>query len=190
MSQSIQAIVRDVQGTGASRRLRRAGQVPAVVYGENQEATMVAIDGTAIFYALQKESFHSSLLKLSLDGKEVDVIVRDFQMHPFKPAVLHVDFQAVDAAKVIKVKVPVHYINAEQSPAVKLQGGRVSRLIQAIEVYAPAANIPAQLTVDLKAATAGQIVHISDIVFPEGVESVSLKRDENLAIAAITGKKR
>lgn len=91
MSQSIQAIVRDVQGTGASRRLRRAGQVPAVIYGDNQEAATIAVDGTSIYYALQKESFHSSLLKLSLDGKEIDVIVRDFQMHPFKPAVLHVD---------------------------------------------------------------------------------------------------
>ena len=190
MSQSIQAIVREAQGTGASRRLRREGQVPAVIYGENQEPAAIAVDGTSIYYALQKESFHSSLLKLSLDGKEIDVIVRDFQMHPFKPAVLHVDFQAVDAAKVIKVKVPVHYINAEQSQAVKLQGGRISRLIQAIEVYAPANNIPAQLVVDLKEAVAGQIVHISDIVFPEGVESVSLKRNENLAIAAITGKKR
>ena len=190
MSQSIQATIREAQGTGASRRLRRAGQVPAVIYGENQEPTAIAVDGTAIFYALQKESFHTSLLNIALDGKETQVIVRDFQMHPFKQMVLHVDFQAVDAAKEIKIKVPVHFINAEVSPAIKLQGGRVSQLIQSIEVLVTAANVPAELVVDLKAASAGQIVHISDITFPEGVQSVSLKRDENLAIAAITGKKR
>ena len=185
MSQSIQATIREAQGTGASRRLRRAGQVPAVIYGENQEPTAIAVDGNALFYALQKESFHTSLLNIALDGKETQVIVRDFQMHPFKQMVLH-----VDAAKEIKIKVPVHFINAEVSPAIKLQGGRVSQLIQSIEVLVTAGNVPAELVVDLKTATAGQIVHISDIAFPEGVQSVSLKRDENLAIAAITGKKR
>ena len=190
MSQSIQASVREAQGTGASRRLRRAGQVPAVIYGDNQEPQSIAVDGNGIFYALQKESFHTSLLTLAIYCKDVNVIVRDFQMHPFKPSVLHVDFQAVDTSKVIKVKVPVHFINAEASAAIKLQGGRVSQLIQMIEVYAPANNIPTELVVDLKAATAGQVVHISDISFPEGVESVSLKRDENLAIASVTGKKR
>ena len=188
MSQSIQATIREAQGTGASRRLRRAGQVPAVIYGENQEPTAIAVDGNALFYALQKESFHTSLLNIALDGKETQVIVRDFQMHPFKQMVLHVDFQAVDAAK--EIKIPVHFINAEVSPAIKLQGGRVSQLIQSIEVLVTAGNVPAELVVDLKTATAGQIVHISDIAFPEGVQSVSLKRDENLAIAAITGKKR
>ncbi|HRN45791.1 MAG TPA: 50S ribosomal protein L25, partial [Flavobacterium sp.] len=85
----------------------RAGQVPAVIYGENQEPTAIAVDGTAIFYALQKESFHTSLLNIALDGKETQVIVRDFQMHPFKQMVLHVDFQAVDAAKEIKIKLSV-----------------------------------------------------------------------------------
>ena len=143
MSQSIQATIREAQGTGASRRLRRAGQVPAVIYGENQEPTAIAVDGNALFYALQKESFHTSLLSIALDGKETQVIVRDFQMHPFKPAVLHVDFQAVDAAKEIKIKVPVHFINAEASPAIKLQGGRVSQLIQSIEVLVKAGNVPA-----------------------------------------------
>ncbi len=190
MSIELKATVRDAQGTGASRRLRRSGQTPAVVYGDEQAPLVVAVDHNTVFYALQKEKFHSSILKLDVDGKVVDVIVRDFQMHPFKPAVQHIDFQVVDVKKPIKVKVPLHLTNTDVSPAVKLHGGRVSQLMALVEVTTLPDHIPEFLELDMGQAVGGQILHLSDIQFPQGVTSVSLRRNENLAVAAVTGKKR
>lgn len=190
MSYEINAVIREAQGTGASRRLRREGQVPAVLYGENTEPMAIAIEHKAMFYALEKESFHAAIIKLNLDGKSHDVMVRDFQMHPFKQQVQHIDFQAVDMNKPLKIRVPVHLLNAEMSPAIKLQGGRVSLLNATVEVLALPKDVPVALEIDVSKVTAGQILHLSDIVFPEGVTSVALKRNENLAVAAITGKKR
>ncbi len=190
MSYEIQATVREAQGTGASRRLRREGQTPAVLYGESQEPVAISVDHKTVYYALEKESFHTALIKLSLDGKTQDVIVRDFQMHPFRQEVQHIDFQVVDADKPLKIRVPVHVVNAESSQAIKLQGGRVSLLATSVEVIALPKNIPAVLELDCASVVAGDILHLSDIKFPEGVESVSLKRGSNLAVATVTGKKR
>ncbi|MBP6393060.1 50S ribosomal protein L25/general stress protein Ctc [Uruburuella suis] len=190
MSYEIQATVREAQGTGASRRLRREGQTPAVLYGEGQEPVAIAVDHKTVFYAIEKESFHTELIKLTLNGKTQDVIVRDFQMHPFRQEVQHIDFQAVEADKPLKIRVPLHVINAENSQAVKLQGGRVSMLNASVEVIALPKNVPAALDLDCGKVVAGDILHLSDIKFPEGVESVSLKRGSNLAVATVTGKKR
>ncbi|MCF7521318.1 50S ribosomal protein L25/general stress protein Ctc [Neisseria sp. ZJ106] len=190
MSYEIQASVREDKGTGASRRLRREGQIPAILYGEGQDAVAIAVDHKTVFYALEKESFHTALINLVVDGKAQQVIVRDFQMHPFRQQVQHIDFQAVQADLPIRIRVPLHIVNAENSQAVKLQGGRVSLLNTTVEVLALPANIPAFLELDCAAVVAGDILHLSDVKFPEGVESVSLKRNENLAIATVTGKKR
>ena len=190
MTFEIQATVREAQGTGASRRLRRDGKTPAVVYGENQEAVAVAVDHKTMFYALEKEAFHTALIKLTLDGKTQDVIVRDFQMHPFRNEVQHIDFQVVDVNKPLKIRVPVHVVNAEKSQAVKLQSGRVSLLSTGVEVIVDPKNIPAALELDCANVVAGDILHLSDIVYPEGVSSVALKRNSNLAVATVTGKKR
>ncbi|SUA36585.1 50S ribosomal protein L25 [Neisseria zoodegmatis] len=190
MSYEIQATVREAQGTGASRRLRREGKTPAVLYGENQEPVAIAVDHKTVFYALEKESFHTALIKLTLDGKTQDVIVRDFQIHPFRQEVQHIDFQVVDAAKPLRIRVPLHVINAETSQAVKLQGGRVSLLNTTVEVIALPKDIPAALELDCGNVVAGDILHLSDIKLPEGVESVALKRNANLAVATVTGKKR
>jgi large subunit ribosomal protein L25 len=111
-------------------------------------------------------------------------------MHPFKPAVQHIDFQAVELNTPVKVKVPVHLINSEVSPAVKLQGGRVAKLMANIEIITLPGNIPEFLELDMSKVTGGQILHISDVNMPEGCESVSLRRNEDLAIASVTGKKR
>ena len=127
---------------------------------------------------------------LSLNGETKDVIVRDFQMHPFRREVQHIDFQAVKADQPVRIRVPLHIVNAENSQAVKLQGGRVSLLNTTVEVVALPANIPAYLDLDCTKVVAGDILHLSDIQLPEGVESVSLKRNENLAVATVTGKKR
>lgn len=190
MSYEIQATVRDTWGTGASRRLRREGKTPAVLYGEGQDPVAISVDHKTVYYALEKESFHTALIKLTLDGKTQDVIMRDFQMHPFRQQVQHIDFQVVDAAKPLCIRVPLHIINAETSQAVKLQGGRVSLLNTTVEVLALPKNIPVALELDCGGVVAGDILHLSDIKFPEGVQSVALKRNADLAVATVTGKKR
>ncbi|MDO4879600.1 MAG: 50S ribosomal protein L25/general stress protein Ctc [Neisseria sp.] len=189
MSYEIQATVREDQGTGASRRLRREGQVPAVLYGDNQDAVAIAVDHKTMFYALEKESFHTSLIKLTLNGKTQEVIIRDFQIHPFRQQVQHIDFQVVDLNKPLKMRLPLHIVNAEKSKAVKLQSGRVSLLTSSIEVMVNPKNIPAALELDCADVVAGDILHLSDIAYPEGVSSTALKRNDNLAVATVTGKK-
>ncbi len=190
MSYEIKATLREAQGTGASRRLRREGLTPAVLYGENQEPVAIAVDHKTVYYALEKESFHTALIKLSLNDKTQDVVVRDFQMHPFRQEVQHIDFQVVDAAKPLKIRVPLRVVNAENSQAIKLQAGRVSLLNTTVEVVALPKDVPAFLELDCAKVVAGDILHLSDVKFPEGVSSVSLKRHSNLAVATVTGKKR
>ncbi|MDO4640584.1 MAG: 50S ribosomal protein L25/general stress protein Ctc [Neisseria sp.] len=190
MSYEIQASVREAQGTGASRRLRREGKTPAVLYGENQQATAIEVDHKTVFYALEKESFHTALIKLSLDGKTYDVVVRDFQIHPFRQEVQHIDFQVVDFNKPLRIRLPLHVVNAEKSQAVKLQSGRVSLLNTTIDCMVNPKNIPAALELDCENVLAGDILHLSDVKYPEGVSSIALKRNSNLAVATVTGKKR
>lgn len=190
MSYEIKAVNRENQGTGASRRLRREGFVPAVLYGEGIEPVAIAVDHKTMFYALEKESFHTAIIQLDLSGKVYDVIVRDFQVHPFKSQIQHIDFQVVNLNKPVKIRVPVHLKNAEISPAVKLQGGRVSLLNTTIEILALPKDIPAALELDVAKVNAGDILHLSDVPLPEGVVSVALKRNDNLPVAAVTGKKR
>lgn len=189
MSQTIQATVRETQGTGASRRLRNEGKVPAVIYGLG-ETQAVAVSHKEMFYALQKEAFFTQVLKLNIDGKEQDVIVRDYQMHPVKRQVQHIDFQAVNLNEPVRMKLPVHIVNAEKSQAVKLQSGRVSLLNTVVDVIVDPKNIPAGLELNCENVVAGDILHLSDISFPEGVQSVALKRNSDLAVATVTGKKR
>ncbi|XXQ67783.1 50S ribosomal protein L25/general stress protein Ctc [Neisseriaceae bacterium B1] len=189
MSQTIQATIRETQGTSASRRLRHEGKVPAVVYGLG-ETKAVEVDHKEMFYALQKEAFFTQVLKLNIDGKEHDVIVRDYQMHPVKRQVQHIDLQAINLNEPVRMKLPVHIVNAEKSQAVKLQSGRVSLLNTVVDVIVDPKNIPAALELNCENVVAGDILHLSDITYPEGVQSVALKRDSNLALATVTGKKR
>ena len=184
----IQATIREAQGTGASRRLRHDSKVPAVVYGLG-EAKSIVVDHKEMFYALQKEAFFTQVLKLSIDGKEQDVIVRDYQMHPVKRQVQHIDFQAVDLNQPLRMKLPIHVKNAEISKAVKLQSGRVSLLTTIVDCIVDPKNIPAGLVLDCANVVAGDILHLTDIAYPEGVQSIALKRNSNLAVATVTGKK-
>ena len=188
MSYELQASKRELQGTGASRRLRKAGQVPAVVYGNDKDAVAVAVDHNTVFYAVQEEAFHSSLITLSIDGKAEPVVVRDFHMHPFKAQVMHIDFQRVDLKAKTHLKVALHFINADISPAVKLHGGRVSLQCNSVEISALPAKLPTHIDVDLSQIRGGQNIHLSDLKLPEGVELVALARGEHLAVAAASGK--
>ena len=169
MAIEISAKTRKAQGTGASRRLRRADLVPGIVYGAG-EATMIELDHNTLYFALKKEAFHASVLSLDLDGKKESVLLRDFQMHPFRQQVQHIDFQRVDAKKKIHMKVPLHFINAEVCPGVKLSGGIVTHVLNELEIVCLPADLPAAIEVDLTTLHLAHSVHVSDVKLPKGVE--------------------
>ena len=170
------AFKRTLQGTGASRRLRNAGQTPGIVYGSNgagvDSAINITLDHNALFHALKKEVFHSSVLELEIDGTSEQVLLRDFQMHAFKPLVLHADFQRIDPAKKIHMKVALHFKNGEISPAVKLHAGKITHVLNEIEIACLAKDLPEFITVDLATIDAGHSLHVSDLTLPEGVTAL------------------
>jgi large subunit ribosomal protein L25 len=174
------AFNRTEQGTGASRRLRRAGQTPGIIYGGADAPQMITLDGNALFHALKKEAFHGSVLDLEIDGKAQQVLLRDFQMHAYKQLVLHADFQRVDASKPIHTKVALHFINAETSPAVKLSGAIISHVLNELEVACLPGKLPEFIEVDLGKLEAGQSIHTGDLTLPEGV--TALTHGQNLTI--------
>jgi len=167
------AFPRNEQGSGASRRLRNAGQTPAIIYGGAAEPVAIALDHNALFHALKKEAFHSSILDMEIDGKVEKVLLRDFQMHAYKQLVLHADFQRVDQNKKIHVKVPLHFVNAEISPAVKLGGAIISHVMNELDVNCLPGDLPEFVEVDLSKVEAGASVHLSDITLPKGVTPVA-----------------
>lgn len=169
MTIEISATKRQVQGTGASRRLRKANRVPGIVYGTG-EATMIELDHNTLFFALRKEEVHASILSLNLDGKKEPVLLRDFQMHPFRAQVQHVDFQRVDPKKKIHMKVPLHFLNAEIAPGVKTGGGIISHVLNELDINCLPADLPASIEVDLAHLDLGHSIHVSDIKLPKGVE--------------------
>lgn len=187
MTIEVIATKRVLEGTSASRRLRHAGKLPAVVYGAGQPAESLELDHNTLFYALKNEAFHTSVLSLVIDGKAQAVLLRDTQLHPWKPQVLHVDFQRINADEKISIKVSLHFENSENSPAVKLGGGKISHPITEVEVRALPGALPQFLVVDLSNIQGGQTVHLSDIVVPEGVELVELARGHNLGVAVASG---
>jgi large subunit ribosomal protein L25 len=165
------AFERTQQGTGASRRLRNTGKVPGIVYGGGDPRT-IELDHNALFHALKKEAFHSSVLEMELAGKTQKVLLRDFQMHPWKQQVLHVDFQRVDDTTRLRMKVPLHYSGEENSPAVKTDKCLVSHVANEVEIECLATQLPEFIAIDLSQLVKGQSLHVSDIVAPTGVRVV------------------
>jgi large subunit ribosomal protein L25 len=178
------AFERTLQGTGASRRLRNSGKVPGIVYGAGDPRT-IEVDHNAVFHALKKEAFHSSVLEMELAGQTQKVLLRDFQMHPWKQQVLHIDFQRVDATTRVRMKVPLHYSGEENSPAVKTDKCLVNHVATDVEVECLATQLPEFIGVDLSALIKGQSLHVSDIVPPSGVRIVRHGR-LNPVIVAVT----
>lgn len=166
------AFERSLQGTGASRRLRIAGKVPGIVFGAG-EPTMIELDHNALFYALKKEAFHSSILDMELAGKTQKVLLRDVQYHPWKPQVLHVDFQRVDATTKITKKVPLHFVGEAESPAVKTDKCTVSHIVTELLITCVAVELPEFIEVNLSGLTKGHSVHVNDIKLPAGVKVVT-----------------
>jgi large subunit ribosomal protein L25 len=181
------AFERSAQGTGASRRLRRAGKTPGIVYGTG-EPQLVELDHNALFHALRKEAFHASILNLKVgeNGASQQVLLRDVQYHPFKPLVLHVDFLRIDASKVLHTKVPLHYLNQESSPAVKLSGGVITHVLYDLEIVCLPAVLPEFVEVDLANFLLGQSLHAKDVKLPTGVTLAPALAQENPVIVSAT----
>jgi len=177
------ATSRSVQGSSASRRLRRAGRVPAIVYGGAAAPVSIELDHNEIYHALRKEQFHSSILDMKLDGQSHQVLLRAVQWHAYKPLVLHVDFQRVEANQMLHTKVPLHFINAEQSPAVKLSAAVISHVHTELDIVCLPAALPQFIEVDLAALLGGASVHLADITLPKGVSYNAHGGDANPVIA-------
>ncbi|RKP49217.1 50S ribosomal protein L25/general stress protein Ctc [Trinickia fusca] len=180
------AFERSLQGTGASRRLRIAGKTPAIVYGAGAEPQMIELDHNALWHALKKEVFHSSILDLEIGGKSQPVLLRDVQYHPFRQLVLHVDFQRVDPKKKLHTKIPVHFMNQETNPAVKLHSAVISHVVTEVEIECLPADLPEFVELDLAKIEAGQSLHAKDITLPKGVSLVAHVESENPVIASAT----
>jgi large subunit ribosomal protein L25 len=184
MAIEITARKREMQGTGATRRLRRRGLVPGVVYGGDQGAVNIELDHKALYLSLKNERFHASILTLELGGAKEQVLLRAVNMHPFKPQVQHVDFQRVLKDRKLHMKVPLHFSNAEKSPGVKDQGGVVSHVLNELDITCFPDDLPEFVEVDLGNLSVGNSIHARELKLPKGVE-LALKKDENPVVATV-----
>lgn len=184
MNIEVNAQKRDAQGTGASRRLRRVGKVPGIVYGGDRMPVNIELDHKEIHQNLTRESFHASILTLKLDGQAEPVLLRAFNMHPFKARVQHVDFQRVSKDKKIHMKVPLHFVNAEIAPGVKEQGGVVNHVMNDLDISCLPDDLPGFIEIDLSELAVGSSIHARELVLPKGVEAV-LHRNENPVVVTV-----
>jgi large subunit ribosomal protein L25 len=184
MKIAIKAEPRSVQGTGASRRLRRESKVPGVLYGAGKDATPIQLDHKDLWFKLKMEAFHASILDMEVGSEKSQVLLRDYQMHPFRPQILHADFQRVDANKKIHMRVPLHFVNAEISPGVKVAGGIAQHVMNELEILCLPKDLPEFIEVDLKDLQAGHSLHLSGITLPPGVEA-NVTKGEDPTVATI-----
>jgi large subunit ribosomal protein L25 len=177
---------REAMGTGASRRLRRSGKVPAVMYGAGKDAVSLSLDHNQVFHNLENEAFHSSLITVKTGGNAEQAILRDVQMHPFKPRIIHVDLQRISATEKLHLKVPLHFVGEDVAPGVKLQNGIVNHLMTEVDISCLPSNLPEYLEVDLSGLNLHESVHLSDLKLPEGVDITTLAHGgDDQAVAAI-----
>jgi large subunit ribosomal protein L25 len=179
------AFARNTEGRGASRRMRRAGKAPGIVYGGTVAPTPIELDHNALFHALRGEAFHSSILTMKLDGAATKVLLRDVQMHPFRNEILHVDFQRVVEDKKIHMKVPLHFIKGEESPAVKLSAAIISHVTTDLNIACLPKDLPGFIEVDLSALEVGHALHVSSVKLPPGVSVVTRGKTDPVVAAAI-----
>ncbi len=180
----ITAEPRTETGKSASRRFRREGKIPAVVYGAGKDNVSLLLDHHEIFHKLETEGFHSAIIKIHT-GKNVEqAILRDVQMHPMKPHVVHVDFQRVSATEKLHIAVPIHFIGEEDAPGVKTEHGIMSHMINEVDVSCLPADLPEYLEIDVSGMSLGDAVHLSDIKVPEGVELTALLHEGEDQIVA------
>lgn len=179
------AFERAKQGTGASRRLRISGRTPGIVYGGSAEPQLIEVDHNALWHALKKEAFHSSVLDMELNGKTSKVLLRDVQYHPFKQLVLHIDFQRVDEKTKLHMKVPLHFSGAEESPAVKVDKCMVNPVVNELDVTCMPSDLPEFIAVDLSKLEKGTSLHLKDIKLPKGVSAVIRGNKQNPVLVSV-----
>ena len=184
----IKATGRNVEGKGASRRLRRAASIPAIIYGGKADPQPVQLEHEKVWLASQNEWFYSSILTLDVDGKSESVLLRDMQRHPYKQIIMHLDFQRVDANQAIRVAVPLHFLNEDKSPAGKAADVVVTHELNEVEVSCLPKDLPEFLEIDLSALAVGDIVHLSEIKLPKGVEIPELKLGKEHDVAIVIAK--
>jgi len=184
MAIEISARKREAQGTGASRRLRRLGKVPGIIYGGDKGPINIELEHQDLFLNLRNEKFHASILTLALDGSKEQVLLRAVNMHPFKMQVQHIDFQRVSKDKKIHMKVPLHFVNAEKSPGVKEQAGVVNHVMNELDIVCFPGDLPEFIEVDLGSLSVGHSLHIREVSMPKGVE-LALHKDENPVVATV-----
>ena len=172
--------VRDDMGKGASRRLRRlANELPAIVYGGKNPPQKISLLHKDLNHALQNEAFYSHIITLSVEGNNEEVILKDLQRHPAKPIILHADFLRVSKTQKFTTKVPIHFMNEDICNGVKVGGGNITRSMTELDISCLPADLPEYIEVDVAEVEIGQILHISDIKLPSGVESVALSYGED-----------
>jgi large subunit ribosomal protein L25 len=179
------AFERAKHGTGASRRLRITGRTPGIVYGGEKDPQLIELDQNALWYALKKEAFHASVLDMEIDKQETKVLLRDVQYHPYKPMVMHVDFQRVDAKTKMHMKVPLHYSGQENSPAVKVDSCLVNLLVMELEVTCLPSDLPEFIAVDLSELKKGSPMHLNDIKLPAGVTPVTHGKTNPVIVSVV-----
>ena len=185
MKIEVTAYPRAQQGSGASRRLRATGRVPGIVYGTEKSAQNVEVDHKALLQHLQLETFHASILDLALNGEKMQVLLRDYQMHPWKKQVLHVDFQRVDRNRKIHMKIPLHFVNTDVCPCVKTGGGVVQHTLNALDIQCLPDDLPEFIEVDLKDMELNDTLHVMELALPKGVEPVAKLKHENAPVVSV-----
>ena len=185
---TLEAEVRTDLGKGASRRLRHAGKVPAVLYGANKEAVSLTLNHNKLFQAQGFEAFYSHVLTLNIGKEKVEVLVKDMQRHAFRPLVMHLDFLRVDANKALHTHIPLHFINEDKADSIKLNGGHAEHHMIDVEISCLPADLPEFIEVDLEKVEIGQTIHLTDLVLPKGVSLLELNKGETHDLAVVTVK--
>jgi large subunit ribosomal protein L25 len=185
MQFEINATQREQQGSSASRRLRRAGRVPGILYGAGAAPEMVEFDHNELYQALRKEAFHASVINMNISGAKQMCLLRDVQMHAYKLQIKHVDFQRIDATHAIHQKVPLHFVNADISPAVKLRGGMIQHVMTELDVKCLPKDLPEFIEVDLKDLDGSHPLHVSELKLPAGVEAVHHGEGDGVVAAVV-----
>jgi len=184
----ITAVSRSDGGKGASRRLRRSGMVPGIIYGGGKAPELVATKHNTLLHHLENEAFYSHILTVGLDGKTQSVVLKDMQRHPAKPFILHFDLLRVAGSDVIKMQIPLHFLGEDVAPGVKNEGGKFSHNVADVEISCQAKDLPEYIEVDVSGMSVGDILHLSDLKLPSGVELVALQADDpdhDVAVASI-----
>ncbi|MBB1059638.1 50S ribosomal protein L25/general stress protein Ctc [Marilutibacter spongiae] len=185
---SLKAASRKVEGKGASRRLRHAGVIPAIVYGGKSEPKSIELEHEKTWLASQNEWFYSSIIDLEIDGKSEKVLLRDMQRHPYKQLIMHLDFQRVTAGQALRTSVPLHFVNEDKSAAGKAADVVVTHELNEVQISCLPKDLPEFIEVDLAELELGQTIHLSEIKLPKGVEIPELKLGKEHDVAVVVAR--